>query len=75
MSLLNGPTNVDNVPTDQVLLDASSGTACAANSECTEAGEKCGAFQVDGAAETTSYCVHEEMCGFLGKLEGTAWSL
>lgn len=57
----------------QALTTAVSGAACAAgNGDCSTANEKCGYIQVDGGLKE-SRCIHENFCGALGRVAGTAW--
>lgn len=74
--LFNGPTSADTVPTDQTLRTASSGTECANNAACTEAGEKCAKPQLSpapDAGQPAGLCLAEEFCGALGKLNGVGF--
>jgi hypothetical protein len=84
VAILNGPSNAANLPagmqsTDsaadqyQALTTAMSGTACAAgNANCSASAEKCGYIQIQGGAKENR-CIHQDFCGALGRVAGTAW--
>jgi hypothetical protein len=58
----------------QALTPTMSGTDCATNgnTDCSVGTEKCGFIQIDGGANGNK-CIHDDACGALGRVAGTAW--
>lgn len=74
LGVLNGPSNAAIIPDTQTATTVNSGGACSSNADCTEANERCGAFQRTDVT-TENLCVGINWCGALGRINNVAFSV